>query len=143
MPNIVLFDGEDTPVAHTFEQTVYNGQNVVYHDRAGGVVLGYPKLVIAHVNGGGSVAQNPNRIMQYTCKIELPILREVGVGGTTSAGYTPGPELSHRNLFEGRFKISALSSEQERDNLVTMAKNLFADATFAAAITDLRLPSAS
>ena len=46
--NIVINDGQATPVAHTFEPTRVSPNLVSYHDKVSGVFAGYPSISLGN-----------------------------------------------------------------------------------------------
>lgn len=121
--NIVINDGQGTPVAHTFSPTTVTPEVVEYHDRAGGIVLGYPRLSFGQkmpVNSGGSIKQ--------TLKVEVPTLETVT--GSTGEGFAPKPTLAYKERAYAEFYHDPRSSLQERKNLNAYFKNALANAAW-------------
>lgn len=116
--NIVINDGQGTPVAHTFSPSVVNSEVVSYHDRVGGIVLGYPELTL-----GSKMPLNGGSIKQ-TLRISVPTLETVT--GSTGEGFTPKPTLAYKERAFVEVYHDPRSSLQERKNLNAYLKNALA-----------------
>lgn len=131
--NIVINDGQGTPVAHTFSPTTVTSEVVSYHDRSGGIVLGYPELSLGQKmpsNGTGSIKQ--------TLRISVPTLETVT--GSTGEGFAPKPTLAYKERFFAEVYHDPRSSLQERKNLNAYAKNALANAAWTTLIENFELP---
>lgn len=131
--NIVINDGQGSPVAHTFSPSVVQSDMVKYHDRAGGIVLGYPELSIGQVlpaNGQGSIKQ--------TFRISVPTLETVT--GSTGEGFAPKPTLAYKERAFVEVYHDPRSSIQERKNLNAYLKNGLAHAAWTTVVENYELP---
>jgi len=131
--NIVINDGQGTPVAHTFSPSTVTTEVVSYHDRSGGIVLGYPELSIGQVlpkNGQGSIKQ--------TFRISVPTLETVT--GSTGEGFAPKPTLAYKERAFVEVYHDPRSSLQERKNLNAYLKNGLANAAWTTVVENYELP---
>jgi hypothetical protein len=130
--NIVLADGQAAPVNHTFVPTKVAPGLVTYHDKANGVVAGFPVLTISSRLPD---ATSPN----YKCsgKVSVPILE---TAATAASGFTPGPTVAYRNLVETNVVIPARATLAERKDIYAYGKNLLAHAVFGALVQDMDAP---
>lgn len=131
--NIVINDGQGSPVAHTFSPSVVTSEVVKYHDRVGGIVLGYPELSIGQVlpaNGVGSIKQ--------TFRISVPTLETVT--GSTGEGFAPKPTLAYKERAFVEVYHDPRSSLQERKNLNAYLKNGLANAAWTTVVENFELP---
>jgi len=131
--NIVINDGQGTPVAHTFSPTTVQTDVVTYHDRSGGIVLGYPEVSLGQkmpANGVGSIKQ--------TIRISVPTLETVT--GSTGEGFAPKPTLAYKERAFAEIYHDPRSSLQERKNLNAYFKNALANAAWTTLVENFELP---
>lgn len=117
--NIVVNDGETTPVAHTF-QPVSSGLNSLYREALPGVPLlgqGSIKLVSKPVTNQG--------LDRRKITLAIPIME--AVLGTNAAGYTAAPEVAHVVTMNIEVIAHERATAQEIDNVRTMALNILGD----------------
>lgn len=130
--NIVINDGQGTPVAHTFSPTAVTTEVVTYHDRVGGIVLGYPELTLGQKmpNGVGSIKQ--------TLRISVPTLETVT--GSTGEGFAPKPTLAYKERAFVEIYHDPRSSLQERKNLNAYLKNALTNAAWTTLVENFEMP---
>jgi hypothetical protein len=131
--NIVINDGQGTPVAHTFSPTTVQTDVVSYHDRSGGIVLGYPELSLGQkmpANGVGSIKQ--------TLRVSVPTLETVT--GSTGEGFAPKPTLAYKERAFAEIYHDPRSSLQERKNLNAYLKNALANAAWTTLVENYEMP---
>lgn len=131
--NIVINDGQGTPVAHTFSPSAVSTEVVSYHDRVGGIVLGYPELTLGQklgANGTGSIKQ--------TLRISVPTLETVT--GSTGEGFAPKPTLAYKERAFVEIYHDPRSSLQERKNLNAYLKNGLAATPWTTLVENYEMP---
>lgn len=131
--NIVINDGQGTPVAHTFSPSSVSTEVVTYHDRVGGIVLGYPELTLGQklpTNGSGSIKQ--------TLRISVPTLETVT--GSTGDGFAPKPTLAYKERAFVEVYHDPRSSLQERKNLNAYLKNGLAATPWTTLVENYEMP---
>lgn len=131
--NIVINDGQGTPVAHTFSPSSVSTEVVTYHDRVGGIVLGYPELTLGQklpTNGSGSIKQ--------TLRISVPTLETVT--GSTGDGFAPKPTLAYKERAFVEVYHDPRSSLQERKNLNAYLKNGLAATPWTTLMENYEMP---
>lgn len=130
--NIVLADGQASPVNHTFVPTKQLPGGFIYHDKATGVVVGFPSLQITSRLPDSTT---PN----YKCsgKVTVPILE---TAATAASGFTPGPTVAYRNVVETNVVIPARATLAERKDIYAYGKNLLAHAVFGSLVQDMDAP---
>lgn len=117
--NIVINDGQATPVAHTFAPTsISGGDNVTsaaLADRSVAQAIGWPKLryKITFPDPNGRVSDE-KRLIKVERWISVPTL-EVLSGA--DSGYTPAPTVAYRHESYTRFTMPERGTSQERKNL--------------------------
>lgn len=129
--NIVLNDGQGTPVAHTFAPVKIDSKGVSWHaDRSGGIPLGYPTLSLS-VKEPTKTSRN----FRLFAKIVSPTLEVTSP--STASGIQPAPTLAYNLTANLEFIMHERASLQERKNLNAYAKNFLAHATWTAAVENL------
>lgn len=127
--SIIINDGATTPVAHTFSPTKVEGPLATYHDRAGGVSIGYPALSIQAVQPSKS-----QRLYKTTLKVVMPVLENVT--GTSSSGFTPAPTKAYDMVAIVHVLAPERSTTQNRKDILAFVKNALAHATLTSVVQD-------
>lgn len=141
--NIVLANGEASPVNHTFAPI---GQDVKtgiwwFEDQSPRVAatstLGYPRIGIrtkreTELTPGMSSKSQITRV-EYT--IALPQLETLG---TSSSGFTPAPQIAYVDRFQGTFLLSARDALADRKDVRAYARNLPANTDFITLVESLQ-----
>jgi hypothetical protein len=132
LANIVLADGQVSPVNHTF---TYNTEMPLadWSDKVGGISIGEP-----HITMSVSNPTSARKTRKVSVKIWVPRLEVIS---GDAGGYTPAPRVAYTPLFEAHFVAPDRMSTAETADLFAYAKNLFANAMFKAVVVD-RLPPA-
>jgi len=125
--NIVINDGQATPVAHTFAPAKALADYALLEDRTAGIYVGYNKLTFSLQRPTGS-AQSATRNLKLSIKIETPKLEVVS--NNTVSGIAPAPTVSYRPVAELVVTFPERCSLQDRKDLQAYIKNLLAN-TFA------------
>lgn len=132
LANIVLADGQSTPVNHTFS-VVSEHPDAVYTDKAAGIPIGFPKIVI-----GQSTPSPARRSQKTSFKVELPVLETIS---GDAGGYTPAPKVAYTLMFQGHFVAPDRSTLQNRKDLTAYVQNLLSKAMVVAMLNDLTPPA--
>lgn len=135
--NIVLNDGQGTPVAHTFAPAKTAADYAVLEDRAAGVYIGFNKLTfnLQRPVGPSNVA---NRNLKLSILIETPKLEVVS--NNTVSGIQPAPTVSYRPKVELTVTFPERCSLQDRKDLQAYIKNALANAAVTDAFEKYELP---
>jgi len=131
--NIVINDGQGSPVAHTFNPSTVSTEMVSYHDRVGGIVLGYPELSL-----GQKLASPAGGSIKQTLRISVPTLETVT--GSTGEGFAPKPTLAYKERAFVEVYHDPRSSLQERKNLNAYLKNALANAAWTTLVESYEMP---
>lgn len=130
--NIVLADGQGTPVNHTFVPTrMFSGSGFVFEDRAAGVKAGYNTIRV-------EARHNENDSTKLDVVLTVPKLAVTAPA--SGSGIQPNPVRAYAELV--RFTVTrpaALESGVAADAYAFM-KNLFNNAQFQAWVRDGDLP---
>lgn len=126
--NIILADGQATPVDHTFAPTqdAKNG-NSIFLDRSGGIAAGYPTMVInlREPDPAFTVRKDASRLFKSDVRIIVPTLETIS---NNSAGYTPAPSAAYACMGRLQMFMPERSTTQERKNLQAYMRNWLAHA---------------
>lgn len=129
--NIVLADGQATPVNHTFAPVNINQVGTAkWADRSGGIAIGYP-VVTLNVRE----PQKGSPLFKVSMKVVVPTLEVTAP--STATGIQPAPTKAYDCLFACDWILPERSTQQERKNLLAYVKNLFAAGVVTSAIQDL------
>lgn len=126
--NLVLNDGQTTPVATTFGM---NGsfpqsggaQLATWLNKTSGISIGFPKITLS-VRLGSTM----NEVRK---KIELPTLETIS---GSDGGYTPSPKVAYVVMSDETFKLPVRSTLQNRKDVLAFSKNMNADAVMTNAV---------
>lgn len=134
--NIVINDGQGTPVAHTFAPAKTMSDYALLEDRVTGVYLGYNKLTFAlsRPKGPSNVS---NRNIQLTIKVETP---KMEVLSGSDSGYTPAPTVAYRPVAELKVTFPDRCSLQDRKDLKAFVTNVMANSFVTDAFEKYELP---
>lgn len=127
--NIVINDGANTPVAHTFAPVTTDGQRAEFADRSAGVPLGYNTLVL-------SVRPPVKDGLVYKTVVEIktPILE--AATGPNAQGFTPAPTWAYGLVARLEILSSTRSTLQNRKDLLAFMRNALANSAIQSAIYD-------
>lgn len=125
--NVVINDGQATPVAHTFAPDRIDPKGVAHwFDRSGGIIEGY--LHLSHSYRPAQKSQSA----RHEFSLLLPVL-EVS-SPSTSTGYQPAPKAAYTPLATLMFYQPARSLLLDRRNQHTYVRNLLGIAAVQSAI---------
>jgi hypothetical protein len=134
-----ISDGEATPVSHTFDPALINGGDgyAMFEERLGDTYIGYNriKMWMARPNP----AQQRKNIISRV-QLEMPYLKEVAAGGSTTTGYTAGPEVDYRVVCDLRLTLPVACIKQERINVRALMKNFLSSSPGVALIDNYDMP---
>jgi hypothetical protein len=130
--DIVIADGQGSPVNHTFTATLQEGINSSWFDRVSGVVAGYPSIKIQT-----NLDKADADVDKYTISLAVPELEALSA---SASGFTPGPTVAYVERFKGEFIIAKRATQAQRDNLAAYAKNLMAHAVVTNMVKNRDVP---
>lgn len=135
--NMVINDGQATPVAHTFAPAKALADFALFEDRVSGVYIGYNKLTMSLTRPKGSSNQ-ANRNLKLSIKVETPKLETVS--NSTVSGIAPVPTISYRPVAELILTLPERCSLQDRKDLQAYVKNALNNAFVTDSIEKYELP---
>jgi hypothetical protein len=137
--NIVLADGQGTPVNHTFQPIFIDAAGVAFfEDTTGGIPLGYGRLSISLKRPASNLQPGSNSssaVYRAKIKVEAPTLEVTSP--STGSGIQPAPTISYTCVADMVFVMPARSSLQNRKDIVAYAKNALGHATVQSVLHDL------
>lgn len=117
LANIVIADGQPTPVNRTFAPLMVDKSGVAWHEnRVSGVQIGYDQLTIGLRRATSTVTNN-----KLSVKLVLPTLEVTSP--STSSGIQPAPTLAYAATAFVEFVLPSRSTSQNRKDLVTLLRN--------------------
>lgn len=140
--NIVLANGENTPVNHTFIPLGQDAKTGIwwFEDQsprvAASASIGYPRLGI-RTKRESEVVQgqsSKNTVSRIEVTIALPQLETLG---TSSSGFTPAPQVAYVDRFQGTFILSSRDVVADRKDALAYAKNVFANSIVSDLVQNL------
>lgn len=137
--DIVVNDGETTPVAHTFKPTEINSGVALYHDRATGVAIGYPRLGISlrmpTAAQSGMASDAKGRVVRSMVTLDYPIMESTSA--STGTGIPPAPTVAYVLRAKTEWILPERSTLQNRKNLRAMLYNALNHANVKSVLEDL------
>lgn len=136
--NIVINDGQATPVSHTFNPNSGDGNVpgvsiIGYEDRVGGIQVGFPLIQISTRKPLGKIRNH-----KVTVTVKVPTLETVS--NSTVSGIAPAPTVAYDVLAKVEFTMPERSSVAARKDALAYVKNLLAHAVMTSAVQDLESP---
>ncbi len=135
--NIVINDGQGTPVAHTFAPAKTQADYALLEDRSAGIYIGFNKLTFSLSRPKGET-KSANRNIHLSIRIETPKLENVR--NSTISGIAPAPTISYRPQVELNVVFPERCSLQDRKDLQAYIKNALSNAFVTDAFEDYELP---
>lgn len=130
--NIVINDGENTPVARTFAPDGIPENGAEFKDRSGGIPLGYGMIKISRPKAPQDMVNG-----SYKSVVQLMLPKLETVSGSTTQGFEPAPRVAYTCVAKLEVWLPVRSTTQDRKNLRTLFKNLLENATVVDVIDDL------
>ncbi len=135
--NVVINDGQGTPVAHTFAPAKTQADWALLEDRTAGIYIGYNKLTFSLTRPSGD-SRSASRNLKLSVKIETPKLENVT--NSTISGIAPAPTISYRPVVELIATFPERCSLQDRKDLQAYLKNALSNAFVTDAFEKYELP---
>lgn len=140
--NIVLANGEATPVNHTFVPMGRDADGgFLFEDQSPRVAstspLGWPRIRVTtqRVTEVGPRANAAGLINRVTVTISLPQLETLG---TSDTGLTPPPTVAYIDRVKTEFMLPARDTVADRKDALAYAKNVLGNANIISLVHDLQ-----
>lgn len=130
---IGVYDGQPTPVLHTFAPESRSGNKCSYVDRATGISIAFPRLEVTH-----NLASKGNSLNKVRFRVNIPVLETIA--GDSESGYTPAPRLAFSSTADIQFIFHERMTEQQRKDCRSIIGNLLLTAGPATMVDDLEAP---
>lgn len=128
--NLVLADGQTTPVNHTFVPKgarTNSGKDVsLWRDQSPGISAGYLSVTEQHS------PKNANGMEKFRFVIEIPTLEQAAAGGS----FVPPPTRAYATVGVIEVWMHERASDQELKNIAAYVKNFAANAYFTNAVVN-------
>jgi len=128
--DVVINDGQTTPVAHTFKARNIVNAVAKWQDIVGGIPVGYPTITAELREPKGTT-----RNYRLSLKVTVPVLETIS--GSTLAGITAAPQKAYDVTFFGDIVAPERSTTASRKDALAYFKNLLSNASFVSMIQDL------
>ena len=126
--NVVINDGQATPVAHTFNPVSIDAAGVArWADRVNGIAVGFPLLSLSLRN-----PTSGSRNYKMTLKIAVPTLEVTAP--QSGSGFVPAPTKAYDTLATVDIVMPERSTKLERQNALAFLKNALANAIVTNAV---------
>lgn len=124
--NLVLADGQATPVNKTFSANGTTGTLAKYADKSTGIAIGFPTITLS-VRESAAKTEVEKRII-------LPTLEVIS---GSDGGYTPSPKVAYNVFSKEQFVLPARCTQQNRKDILAFSKNMNAASVMQQAVHDL------
>lgn len=131
--NLVLNDGQATPVARTFSARGADLKLANYIDVSGGIGIGMGKITLSYVQANAA-----NGSYKVEARITLPVMETIS---GSDGGYTPIPKVAFNLFAKCEFVVPNRASLQNRKDILAYAKNLLAHTLMTETVVDYNPPN--
>jgi len=132
---IVINDGQDTPVSHTFNPNGRDANDVSsFIDRSSGVPVGYSRLWVS-VREPERFGNRISPVYRIGYGVDLPVLE--ASSGPNEEGFTPAPQVAYTLRGKGEFLIPTRSTLTDRKNLKALYENGLTHSVMVAVLHNL------
>lgn len=136
--NLVINDGEATPVAHTFNPAE-DGDLDIFEDKSGGVAIGFPLVTVRFrrptAPSNGSASNANQRVYRIAINVAVPTLESTSA--STGTGIPPAPTVAFVCRCNQDWMLPERSALQDRKNLRAYVYNLLNHADIKKVVEEL------
>lgn len=129
--NLVINDGQATPVAHTFAPVGVEANVAKHADRSGGIPVGYGIVTIGMRNPGNG----QGGVYKASIKVLIPSLEQTSP--STATGIQPAPSVAYTTAAHLDFLLPARGTLLDRQNILAYVKNALSNASIVSVVTNL------
>lgn len=126
--NLVLNDGQSTPVATTFSARGADMSLAAWKNITSGISIGFPAITISNRESKGS-----NGTYRVEARVTIPILEVIS---GDAGGYTPSPKVAYTMLGKVELISPNRATVQNRKDLRAFVSNLVANALMTETFVD-------
>lgn len=127
--NLVLADGQASPVNKTFNPSDCTSLLASWTDRSTGINIGFPEVTLSLAKGKDT--------MRVVGKVLLPSLEVIS---GSDGGYTPSPKVAYTTMGKFELVLPARSTLQNRKDIVAFLKNFLGNAVITKAAEEYERP---
>jgi len=131
--DLVLADGQASPVNKTFSARGASLNLAVYKDVSGGIGVGLPTVTL-----GNKVTEGNNGALRVEVRISIPVLETIS---GDAGGYTPSPKVAYRMFGKAELIAPNRATLQNRKDLRAFMANALAHAVPTAMFNDFNNPT--
>lgn len=131
--NLVLNDGQSTPVAKTFSARGADMALAMWKDISGGVPIGFPTITLKNTESKGS-----NGAYRVEARITIPVLEVIS---GDAGGYLAVPKVAYNMFAKVELVSPSRASLQNRKDLKAFTANLLGHATLTETFVDYNPPN--
>ena len=124
--DIVLNDGQATPVAHTFKVKMNDMQQSLWEDRVGGIPIGYATVMVK--------TEDTKSVRKVRLWVTVPTLE--AISGANASGFTPAQKKAYEHRSYQEFFLPQRGTLAERKTLLAYHSNLLLNTGILAVIRD-------
>lgn len=126
--NLVLLDGQATPVAKTFSARGADMQLAVWKDISSGISIGFPTVSISNKDTDGS-----SGAYRVEARITVPVLEVIS---GDAGGYLASPKVAYRMFAKVELVSPNRATTQNRKDLKAFVANLMVNALMTETFVD-------
>lgn len=129
--NVVINDGQTTPVAHTFAPVTSRDETgvAIWTDRSSGIPVGFPVLSFKM-----RMPSKGSRNYRVTAKVRVPTLDVTSP--STGTGIQPAPSVAYATEVNVEFILPERATLQNRKDALAYVKNFLANAAVVTAAVE-------
>ena len=127
--NLVLADGQATPVNKTFVPMDANSGLATWTERSGGISIGMPVSTLSVTMGA--------EVNKVKAKVSVPVLEVIS---GSDGGYTPSPKVAYTVSGVVEFSFPNRATLQNRKDVRAYIRNMLADAVTQKAVEEFERP---
>lgn len=131
--NLVINDGQTTPVARTFSARGADMKMALWTDISTGVGIGMGRVTLSY-----NQDQSANGSYKVELRITIPVMEVIS---GSDGGYTPIPKVAFNCFGKVEFVMPNRSSLQNRKDLIAFVKNALGAAVLSETVADYNPPN--
>jgi len=131
--NLVLADGQSTPVNHTFSARGADLALAVWKDISAGIGIGVPSITLSYKESDGA-----SGAWRCEARVTIPVLEAIS---GDAGGYTPSPKVAYKMFGKVEFIAPNRSTVQNRKDLKAYLANLLAATVMSETLVDFNPPN--
>lgn len=116
--NLVLNDGQTTPVAKTFSARGADLSLATWKDTSSGIAIGMPHITLSNKETDGS-----SGVFRVEARVTIPVLEVIS---GDQGGYTPSPKVAYKMFGKVELVSPNRATLQNRKDLRAFVANLMA-----------------